>query len=338
MGAEKFLLERLFEVFVALEQNDQKTLATLRASAKPTPSQLDPHFTPNQKLLQAAVSYVDALLLQAPNTDPKQAGVLANQVLTIQLTLGHGVVAPPGTVFPVTKVGPIETLTSSHAQLWHAGAASLLAAALRAADQGLTPLCQRWWRAEAALCHLTAWNTTWTMGHYKVIAPGARGGSKSPSKPGAGPAAENSARDLDYELLLTGQLPVPATKIQDRYFLGPWLLGGLSSAQLAPLRSPGTGAPLQGPNGASGPWTVKDVPLLPSTLFLRRAGNQHSAWFEALIALDPQFQAGVNADGAWFDFFDDASPPRVNGGSSPFAAPVQPDAPVQQYGSTAPSP
>lgn len=338
MGAEKSLLQRLFDVFVALEQDDQNALATLRASAKPTPSQLDPHFTPNQKLLQAAVAYVDAFLLQAPNTEPKQAEALATQALTIQLTLGHGVIAPAGTVFPVTKVGPIETLTSSHAQLWHAGAASLLAAALRAEDQGLTQLCQRWWRSEAALCHLTAWNTAWAKGHYQVIAPGARGGSRASSQESSsngGPAAVNSARDLDYEILLTGKLPVPRTKIQDRYFLGPWLLGGLSSDQLAPLRKAGTGAPLQGPNGRSGPWTVNDVPLLPSTLFVRRAGNQHSAWFTGLIALEPQLQAGAGGEGAWFKFFDDATPPLANGGTSPFPLPAEPDAPVQPFGTAA---
>lgn len=324
MGVEKDLLQHLYDVFVS----GSKTVAG------PTPSQLNPHFTPNQKLLQAAGAYVDAWLLPPqPGIDKSRAQTLATEVFTIQQAQGHGVIGPPHP----TQVGPIETLTPSHAQLWHAGAASLLVAALEASDAALSSLARSWWRGEAALCHLTARPAPGGVEgglerNYQVIAPGARGGWRTPptGTSDASPAPENAARDLDYELLLTGSLQVDRAKLQDRYFLAPWLLTGLTAAQLAPLRQPGTGTPLQGPAG--GPWTIDDVPLLPSTLFVRRAGDQHAAWFTELTALDPQFQAGVDANGPWYKFWDDANPPLPKGGPSPFPEPTTPAAPVQQYG------
>jgi hypothetical protein len=332
MGAEKPMMERLLKVFVALEEKDQQALAKLRASAKTTPERLNPKFTPNQKLLQAAVAYVNARVLAAPGTDPQQAAKLARRVFQVQTTAGHGVV-PRDLGDHAGTVGAVETLTPSHAQLWHAGSAALLAGALLAGDNITAALARTWWRNEAALCHLTAWSKPWKRkkirGSFKVIAPGARGGSKDGSE--AAPA-ENPARDLDYELLLEGKLDFKRDNLQEQYFLGPWLLSGLKPGELQPLRKPGTGKPLEGPAGLEGPWTEDDVPLLPKPLRLRRAGNQHSAWFDELEALEPQLQAGVDDDGPWFKFWDDAEPPLVNGGPSPFPPPTRPPAPERKFG------
>jgi hypothetical protein len=331
MGAEKPMMERLLKVFVALEVQNQTALAALRGSARPTPERLSPKFTPNQKLLQAAVAYANACLLAAPGTDPQQATKLARRVLQVQVTAGHGVV-PRDLGDQAGTVGAVETLTPSHAQLWHGGSAALLAGALLAGDATTAGLARAWWRGEAALCHLTGWSKFWKRkkirGSFQVIAPGARGGSKGP---GSAPA-ENPARDLDYELLLKGKLDVDRDHLQEQYFLAPWLLSGLKPAQLEPLRKPGTGTPLTGPGGLQGPWTDDDVPRLPSPLALRRAGNQHSAWFNALSALEPQLQAGVDDNGPWFRFWDDAEPPLPDGGPSPFPPPTRPPGPERKFG------
>lgn len=331
MGAEKPMMERLLKVFTALEAGDQKDLERLRATAKPTPHTLNEKFTPNQKLLQAAVAYANALLLKAPGTDPDQAKKLARRVLQVQTTAGHGVVPRDLGDRPGTS-GAVETLTSSHAQLWHAGSAALLAGALIARDKGTADLARAWWRGEAALCHLTAWGKPWKRkkirGLFKVIAPGARGGSRGE---GSAPA-ENPARDLDYELLVEGRLGFERDSLHEQYFLAPWLLAGLTPAQLEPLRTPGTGEPLTGPDGEKGPWTVDDVPLLPAPLRVRRAGNRHSAWFERLSALEPQFQAGVQDDEPWFKFWNDVEPPLRNGGLSPFPPPDRPPGPEHRFG------
>lgn len=333
MGAEKPMMERLLSVFVALEENDSAALSKLKTSARPTPAQLNPRFTPNQKLLQAAVAYANALLLAAPGTDAKQAKALARRVLAVQTTAGHGVV-PRVLDDQAGTVGAVETLTPSHAQLWHGGSAALLAAALRAGDATTGGLARSWWRGEAALCHLTGWRTSWKRkkirGSFRVIAPGARGGSRQPDSP----PSENPARDLDYELLLEGHLDaqVNRDRLQEQYFLAPWLLSGLPAGDLAPLRAPGTGEPLTGADGRQGPWTVDDVPRLPSLLHVRRRGNEHSAWFGSLVALEPQFQAGVDGNGPWYKLWDDAVPPLKNGGPSPFQPPARPDAPERPFG------
>lgn len=339
--AQRVMLDRLFHVFSALEQVEEKVITHLAADAPATPDSLDARFTPNQALLQAAVAYVDANLLPIPpsNTgiDKAQAQALAAEVFTLQLQLGHGVIPVAG---DTGTAKACETLTSSHAQLWHAGAAALLVAALRVSDFQTWDLAVKWWRAEAALCHLTAWANTWDFsqgsgkqGHYQVIAPGARGGSVGESQP----LPENPARDLDYEILLTGALPFERSATRDSFYLAPWLLSGLPEPALDFLRKPGSGAPLTGPNGIQGPWTVNDVPLLPEILSVLRAGNQHAAWFQQLTALEPQLQAGVNANGAWYSFWDSCNPSIPNGvpdsnyTTSPFDPPVI--AIPQQFGS-----
>lgn len=333
MGAEKPMMERLLKVFTALEDGDGKALERLRATAKPTPATLNPKLTPNQKLLQAAVAYANAFVLEAPGTDPEKAMRLARRVFQVQTTAGHGVVPRILEDPEAGTVGAVETLTPSHAQLWHGGSAALLAAALFADDIGTATLAGIWWRGEAALCHLTAWNKPWKRkkirGEFKIIAPGARGGSR---KPDSAPT-ENPARDLDYELLLRGKLDFDRANFREQYFLGPWLLSGLPPAQLERLREPGFGdETLTGPGGLEGPWTMNDVPLLPFPLHVRRAGNRHSAWFEHLSALEPQFQAGVAGEQPWFKLWDDAEPPLRNGGPSPFPPPRRPNAPDHRYG------
>ena len=314
MGTEQGLMLHLWAVLVENQPPNK---------IPPTPDQLNATFTPNQKLLQAACAYVDAFILKAPGTDQAKARALANTAFTAQLQSGHNVIPQHETN---------EVMTSSHAQLWHAGAGALLYASLQAGDTATAQLAQGWWRAEAALNHLTAWATD--KGSYKVIAPGARGGSRNPSQSGDKGLPENQARDLDYELLLTGKLGTTGDQLtsKGKYFLGPILLLRLSAAQLDPIRKPGTGTPLVGPNGQAGPWTVNDVPLLPATLNVLRNGNEHSAWFTELHAFDPQFQAGVTADVPWYKFFDDVTPPLVHGGPSPFPAPTQPAGTVRQYG------
>ncbi|MES1241698.1 MAG: hypothetical protein ABUT39_08775 [Acidobacteriota bacterium] len=325
MGAEQQLLEHLYDVLV---------LGKAPASIQPTPDELNPKFTPNQKFLQAAVAYTDAFILKAPGTDPAQAAKLAALVFQVQEKYGHHCVphdpSQPGSGLGST--GAIETLTSSHAQLWHAGGAALLYAALQAGDAALIPAAQRWWRGEAALNHLTAWQTSWNLGSYQVIAPGARGGERNPPQ-GASPAAQNSTRDLDYEILLTGKLAKnPGSKIQDQYYTATLLLLKLTAGQLAALNAPGKGAPLSGPT-RQGPWTTGDMPLLPAPLCVRRQGNQHSAWFQELSCLEPQLQAGVNAGAPWYKFYDDADPALKDGGESPWPPPETPAATVQDYGS-----
>lgn len=331
MGAEKPMMERLLKVFTALEDGDQRELDRLRATARPTPATLNVKFTPNQKLLQAAVAYANALLLKAPGTDPARARKLARRVLQVQTTAGHGVV-PRNLEDQAGTAGAVETLTSSHAQLWHAGSAALLAGALIARDEGTAGLARAWWRGEAALCHLTGWSKPWKKkkirGLFRIIAPGARGGSRGEDSA----PAENPARDLDYEILVKGRLAFERDNLHEQYFLGTWLLAGLTPAQLEPLRRPGTGEPLTGPDGEKGPWTDDDVPLLPALLRVRRAGNRHSAWFERLSALEPQFQAGIQDDEPWYKFWNDAEPPMRTGGESPFPPPDRPRAPEHRYG------
>jgi hypothetical protein len=356
MGVEHLLMQHLYHVFTALERVDEKGIETLAANAEATPTHLNKSYTPNQKLLQAACSYVDANLLPTqsnPNISRSQAQALAAEVFTSQLQSGHGVVGPvpredepedagaqPEGAGPGASPKNVETLTSSHAELWHAGAASLLAASLRVSDFPTWNLAVQWWRAEAALCHLTAWENIWDygpkeQGHYQVIAPGSRGGSSSePSK------GEDPARDLDYEILLTGQLTFSRSALLDKTFLAPWLLSGLSEPALDFLRKPGTGQALSGPNGKQGPWTVNDVPLLPWALYVKRRENQHAAWFERLKALDPQLQAGVSGEQAWYSFWDSPTlqfsipqgVPDANYQSSPFSTPPRPEAPVQAFG------
>jgi len=316
MGAEQQLLQHLFDVLV-LGQTP---------AVQPTPNQLNPRFTPNQKLLQAAVAYADAFIVKGQGTSPDQARALAQQAFQAQVDNGHQVIPEHETN---------ETLTSSHAQLWHAGAAALLYMAYQVGDGAVIQPAQAWWRAEAALNHLTAWATSWNLGSYQVICAGARGASRNPQTSGDTGASQNSARDLDYELLLTGMLAKASSatlQSQGQYFTAPLLLLRLTADQLAPLRKQGTGAPLAGPNGQQGPWGADDVPYLISPLSVRRAGNQHSSWFEQLDAFDPQYQAGVDANGPWYKFFDDTTPALTHGGASPFSAPTEPDAPVQQYG------
>jgi hypothetical protein len=316
MGAEQQLLQHLYNVLVLGQTPD----------VQPTPDQLNPKFTPNQKLLQAAAAYADAFIVKGQGTNPDQARKLAQQAFQAQVDNGHNVIPEHETN---------ETLTASHAQLWHAAAAGLLYAALQVGDEAVIRPAQLWWRGEAALCHLTAWATHWNLGSYKVICAGARGGSRDPQTSGDTGASQNSVRDLDYELLLTGRLAGTSgadLQSQGQYNTAPILLLRLTPDQLDPLRRKGTGAPLAGPNGQQGPWGLDDVPYLASPLSVRRAGNQHASWFDQLNAFDPQYQAGVDANGPWYKFFDDTNPPLTHGGPSPFAAPAQPDAPVQQYG------
>jgi hypothetical protein len=324
MGAEQQLLQHVYDVLVQ---------GQAPAKVQPTPDELSPKFTPNQKFLQAAVAYTDACVLKAPGTDPVLAAKLARLVFQVQEQYGHQCVPhDPSQGGGLGPTGSIEILTSSHAQLWHAGGAALLYAALQAQDASLIPLAQRWWRAEAALNHLTGWQTGWNLGNYEVIAPGARGGERNPPQ-GQSPASQNSARDLDYEILLTGKLAKdPGSKIQSQYFTAPLLLLKLTAGQLAALNKPGSGAPLPGPTQA-GPWTMGDVPVLPSTLFVRRQGNEHAAWFTELACLEPQLQAGVDANGPWYKFYDDFTPPLNNGGKSPWPDPTTPGGSVQEYGS-----
>jgi hypothetical protein len=73
MGAEKPMMGRLLKVFRRAGEQHQQALAELKASAKDTPQKLNPKFTPNQKLLQAAVAYANACVLAAPGSDPQQA-------------------------------------------------------------------------------------------------------------------------------------------------------------------------------------------------------------------------------------------------------------------------
>lgn len=317
MGAEQQLLQHLYDVLV-LGQTP---------AVQPTPDQLNPKFTPNQKFLQAAGVYADAVILKGAGTDPAKARSLALQCFQAQVDNGHNVIPEHETN---------ETLTSSHAQLWHAAGASLLYAAQQAADEAVLQPAQTWWRAEAALNHLTGWATSWNLGGYQVISAGARGAARNPDTSGDSGAAQNSARDLDYELLLTGKLAkVDSAKLQSegQYYTATILLLRLNdAAQLDPIRKPGTGAPLTGPNGMQGPWTAGDVPYLISPLNIRRAGNQHASWFTQLNAFDPQYQAWVDAGGASYKFFDDVTPPLTHGGPSPFPDPTQPAGPVQQYG------
>ncbi len=262
-----------------------------------------------------------------------QAEKLARRVFQVQTTArATGAITRNLDDQGIGKGGAVETLTPSHAQLWHAGSAALLTAALLANDASVAVLAGIWWRAQAALCHLTAWSTDWKRkkirGHFKIVAPGARGGSRGPDSA----PAENPARDLDYELLLRGKLDFDRDNLREQYFLGPWLLAGLPPAELERLRDPGFGKPLIGPDGLLGPWREHDVPLLPSPLHVRRSDNRHSAWFETLSALEPQFQAGVDGDEPWFKFWDDAEPPLRNGGLSPFPPPGRPQAPDHNYG------
>lgn len=329
MQPNKVFLGHLYEVLVM----GQKT-----ALGQSTPSGLSLHFTPNQKFLEAAVAYTDACFLKAPNTNAAQATKLAQLCFQVQQQYGHHCI-PHDPSQPGSGLGPtgaIETLTPSHAQLWHAGGAALLYCALQAGDSALISMAQQWWRAEAALNHLTGWQTTWNLGSYEVIAPGARGGSDGSAgggDAGDGPASHNSTRDLDYELLLTGTLPSSTiNQIQDRYFTATLLLLKLTAGELAVLNKPGNGTKLVGPDGKQGPWTTEDVPLLPSTLFVLRNGNQHSAWFDELDALEPQLQAGVNADGAWYNFYNTPPANLPNGGQSPWPPPTQPSGTVEQYG------
>lgn len=327
MGAEQQLLQHLYDVLVQ---------GQTPAKVQPTPDELSPKFTPNQKFLQAAVAYTDACVLKAPGTDAAQAGKLARLAFQVQEKYGHGCIPhDPSQGGGLGSTGAIETLTSSHAQLWHAGGAALLYATLHAQDDILIPMAQRWWRAEAALNHLTAWQTSWNLGSYLVVAPGARGGSHGGAGSDDSPASHNSARDLDYELLLNGKLAKTSAdqlKAKGQYFTAPLLLLELTADQLAALNKPGSGTPLPGPT-RQGPWTTGDVPLLPSPLCVRRQGNQHSAWFAELDCLEPQLQAGVDGNSPWYKFFDDANPPLKNGGKSPWPDPTTPGGSVQQYGS-----
>lgn len=314
------------------------------ASVQPTPGGLNPHFTPNQKFLQAAVAYLDACYLKGQGTNPDQARSLAQLAFQLQQKYGHHCI-PHDPSQPDSGLGPtgaIETLTPSHAQLWHAAGAALLYCALQTGDDALIPMARQWWRGEAALNHLTAWKKSWNLGNFQVIAPGARGGSDGDAGGSDdSPASHNSARDLDYELLLTGELPKASAdtlKAQGQYFTAPLILLQLTAAQLAPLNQPGSGgAKLPGPT-QNGPWTMSDVPLLPSSLLVLRDGNQHSAWFASLDALQPQLQAGVNAEEAtWYNFYNSPQPsaPPVNlgdGGQSPWPAPTTPAGTPQSYG------
>jgi hypothetical protein len=332
----KQLLQYLYDVLV-------KGLSP--PSHQPTPGKLNPSFTPNQKFLQAAVAYTKACFLKLPGTNSSQARKLAQLAFQLQQQHGHHCIPhDPSQGGGLGPTGAIETLTPTHAQLWHAGGAALLYCALQTGDNNLIPLAQSWWRAEAALNHLTAWQKSWNLGGYQVIAPGARGGSDAGAgggDPDAPPAAQNSARDLDYELLLTGKLAhasVGQLQQQGRYFTAPLVLLKLKPAQLKVLNQPGSGAKLAGPGGVLGPWTVDDVPTLPSPLSVLRNADQHSAWFGRLDALEPQLQAGVDAGGAWYNFYNSPQPPPpppadlANGGQSPWPDPTQPGGQVEKYG------
>jgi len=303
-----------------------------------TPNALSPSFTPNQKFLQAAVAYTEACFLKLPNTDAAQATKLAQLAFQVQQKYGHQCI-PHDPSNPDSGLGPtgaIEILTSSHAQLWDAAAAALLYCALQVGDSATAAMAQKWWRAEAALCHLTAWQTSWNLGSYEVIAPGARGGSDQGGDGGAkanAPAAHNSTRDLDYELLLNGTLPSSTlSKIRDQYYTATLVLAKLTADQIAVLNKVGQGQKLVGPNGQQGPWTTGDVPVLPSQLFVVRDGNQHAAWFDYLVALTPQFQAGVNSQGAWYNFYNSPPGDLPKGGQSVWPTPQQPSGPTQKYG------
>lgn len=330
----KLLLEHLYNVLV---------LGQKPASVQTTPPGLNLRFTPNQKFLQAAAAYADAHFLKGSGTDASQATRLAQLCFQVQEEYGHHCIPHDPSQKGLGPTGAIETLTPTHAQLWHAGGAALLYCALQAGDSALISMAQRWWRAEAALNHLTAWQTNWNLGSYQVIAPGARGGSAPGAKPGDDgppPAPHNATRDLDYELLLMGSLSnTPMSKIQDQYYTATLILLKLPAEQLAALNKPGSGSKLLGPGGKQGPWTVEDVPSLPFPLFVRRSGNQHSAWFEELDALEPQLQAGVKAgdstEVAWYNFYNTPPADLQNGGKSPWPAPTQPSGTVQGYGNKA---
>jgi len=326
----KILLEYLYDVLVSHQQPP--------SLGPGTPSSLSLHYTPNQKFLQAAAAYTEACIVKAPGTDPVQATKLAQLAFQAQQKYGHHCI-PHDPSNPDSGLGPtgaIETLTPSHAQLWHAAGAALLYCALQVGDDATAAMAQKWWRAEAALCHLTAWQNSWNLGSYEVIAPGARGGSYQSGGAGAttpAPAAQNSTRDLDYELLLNGTLPsAKSPKIQNQYYTATLILAKLTHDQIAVLNRPGQGEKLVGPNGQQGPWTSEDVPLLPSQLFVVRNGNQHAAWFESLDALQPQFQAGVNSQSAWYTFYNPPPGDLPNGGQSVWPAPQQPGGSIQKFG------
>jgi hypothetical protein len=279
MGTEKPLMEHLTGVWDALEDGK---LGSVQPFFPQTPGEFAGG-TPNHKLLRAAVAYVDAVLLKAPGTDRAKARNLVARVFENQEQRGHGAIGQAN-----------EVLTPSHSQLWWAGAAAIYAAAATTGDDRIEPLVRRWWRAEAALCHLCGWKVD---GQFRVVSPGARGGT--PTKP---KLTTNPARDLGYHILVTATAPREATKKgwRSQYNLGPRiLLWLLRKGKLDPLRRPGEGTPLPGPNGIQ-LWTDRDLPELVNPLHVERSGSDFVACFDVLEALEPQWAAGVRNGEPWF--------------------------------------
>jgi hypothetical protein len=296
MGTEKPLMAHLTQVYDALEDGGPAVPALF-----PTPGDFAGG-TPNHKLLLAAVGYVDAVLSEAQGTDPDKARGLVARVFEIQVKEGHG------------SIGANEILTPSHSQLWWAGMAAIYYAAVEKDDGKTARMAKRWFRAEAALCHLCGWLDN---GVFKVISPGARGAS--PKKP---ELTTNPARNLGYHLLVTGTPPIPDKRKvwRDKYNLGPrLLLRLLRKGKLDGLREPGAGKPLAGP-GSVQIWSNQDLPHLVDPLHVERSGGNHAASFEVLHALEPQWAAGVTDGEPWFIPWDGKDETK-NGGPCPVPIP-----------------
>lgn len=297
MGIEHEYMNHLFEVVSALEAGKVSSIKPYG----PTPDGFSGG-TPNQKLLLAAVSYCDAVAVQAPGLDLGKARKLVDQLIGFQRQ-AHCLVGRAW-----------EPLTPSHGQLWWAGWLAILALATWSKDNAIQEAGVGWVRAEAALCHLSGASQG---GKYVVFTPGARGGR--PDQPGL---TTNPARDMGYDMLVTGSMP-SGTRWQNQYNVGPYFLFWLHQAEPATfqrLREPGQGGFLTGPPGIQ-IWTEADLPNLIDALHVDRTGAQFVSWFPVLETLEPQWYAALLGSQPQFGFWN-GQPELKNGGPCPYPVPT----------------
>ncbi|HYG65775.1 MAG TPA: hypothetical protein VEL74_24545 [Thermoanaerobaculia bacterium] len=297
MGIEHEYMIHLFDVATALEAGK---LSSIKPYG-PTPDGFSGG-TPNQKLLLAAVSYCDAVAVQAPGLSVDKAKKLVQQLIGFQKQ-AHCLVGKAW-----------EPLTPSHGQLWWAGWLAILALAARGKDAATEAAGVSWVRAEAALCHLSG---AYQGGCYVVFTPGARGG-----RPDKTDLTTNPARDMGYDMLVTGKMP-SGSKWKNQYNVGPYFLSWLCQAQPATfqrLREPGSGTFLAGPKGVE-IWTEADLPNLINPLHVTRTGAEFVSWFPVLETLEPQWFAALLGSEPQFGFWNGQAELK-NGGPCPYPIPA----------------
>ncbi|HVR99719.1 MAG TPA: hypothetical protein VMW27_24050 [Thermoanaerobaculia bacterium] len=299
MGIEHEYMEHLFKVVQSLRAGE-----VYGTPYGPTPDSFRGG-SPNQKLLLGAVSYCDAVVIQGdPGISLPKARALVQTLIQFQKK-AHCLVGKAW-----------EPLTPSHGQLWWAGWLAILALAVHAGDEEIEEGGVAWVRAEAALCHLSGVESP--TGNYTVVTPGARG-----ARPGKAGLAINPARDLGYDMLVTGKMPKPTNKKwQNRYFVGPLFLSWLNSRYpdtFQKLRAPGDGTFLAGP-GEVQIWTEADLPEMKNALHVQRTGDQHVSFFPVLQALDPQWGAALLGGEPQFWYWEPGLGPKT-GGPNPYKIP-----------------